>query len=56
MTPKKRTKEPTIRDRLEPLSLYPLDAEEALARFMDADPKKVEDRLKKQGVKRDKKK
>jgi hypothetical protein len=42
--------------RLKSLSLYPLSPEAALSAFMQADPKKVDERLRKQGVKQDKKK
>ncbi|KKM95261.1 hypothetical protein LCGC14_1189970 [marine sediment metagenome] len=34
------------RDRLKPLSVYPLTPEEALAAFMQVDPEKVNRRLK----------
>jgi hypothetical protein len=51
MTPKKRTKEPTLRDRLEPLSLHPVEPEKAIASFMQVDPQKVDERLRKEGVK-----
>jgi len=41
--------------KLRPLSLDPLSPERALSAFMKADPDKVDKRLKKSGVKKDKK-
>jgi len=43
-------------ERLKPISLDPMSLEDALSAFMKADPKKVQERLVKKGVVRDKKK
>jgi hypothetical protein len=42
--------------RLKPISLHPLSLEDAMSAFMKADPEKVQERLKKKGIVRDKKK
>jgi hypothetical protein len=47
---KKKPKPPSKPPRLKPLSLDPLTPEEALAKFMSADPQKVEQRLRDEGV------
>jgi hypothetical protein len=49
---KKRKK---VKKRPEPLSLYPLKTEEALAAFMQVDPAKVEEGMEKLRRKRGKK-
>ncbi len=38
------------RERLKPISLHPLKAENALRAFMQVDPKKVKRRLKRKGL------
>lgn len=35
---------------LKPLSMHPLDIEDAIKGFLQTDPKKVEERLKKDGI------
>ena len=50
-----RAKKPTPkRPRLKPLSLYPLKPEDALAAFMQVDPAKVEEGMRKLTRKRGK--
>lgn len=44
------------RDRLKPLSVYPLTPEDALAAFMQVDPEKVNRRLKEAEKRRNKRK
>lgn len=51
---KKSTKGPPSKDREGPLSID-LSPEEALTKFMQADPDKVEERLRQKGVKKPKK-
>ena len=43
------------KQREEPFSLFPLSPEEAITAFMNADPAKVEERLRQKGVKKPKK-
>ena len=50
---KARAPAPTKKKRLEPLSI-PHSPEEALKALMEADPRKVEERLQKSGVKKKK--
>jgi hypothetical protein len=49
MKPKKKSKGPP-RTRLKPITLVPLTPEQALRAFMEADPAKVEERLRQDGV------
>ncbi len=48
-------KRPPTDKKLKPLSLDPHSPEQALSALMKADPDKVDERLKKSGVKKDKK-
>jgi hypothetical protein len=44
------------KERFNPLNLYHLSPEQAISAAMKADPQKVDERLKSEGIKKDKKK